>query len=87
MNWARKRNLPAVDAIKYNDQLCLEINNLWHALHSMFNLAQDCYVNIDILEEITNEAMEEWPSFSRKEFLRAIAKYNNSSTSRPDKLS
>jgi len=59
MNWVRKRNLPAVEAIKYNDQLCLKINNLWHALHSMFNLAQDCYVNINILEEITNEAMEE----------------------------
>jgi len=52
----------------------------------MFNLAQDCHVNIDILEEISNIAMEEWPLFSREEFLKAIAKYNNSSAPRPDKL-
>jgi len=59
MNWVSKRNLPVVEAIKYNDWLCLEINDLWHALHSMFNLTQDCHVNIDILEEISDIAMEE----------------------------
>ena len=86
MNWVRKINLLVVEAIKYNDQLYLEINDLWYVLYSVFNLAQDHHVNIDILEEIANETMEEWPPFLRKEFLRAIAKCNNSSAPEPNKL-
>ena len=42
MNWIKKHKLPAVEAIKYNNHLCLEIDNLWHALYSTFNLAQNC---------------------------------------------
>jgi len=53
----------------------------------MFNLVQDHYVDIDILEEISNIAMKEWPSFSRKEFLKVIAKCSNLSAPGPDKLS
>ena len=87
INWVRKRNFLTVEAIKYDDCSCLEINDLWHALHSTFNIAQDCYVNIKILEEISNKTLEEWPSFLRKEFIKAIVKYNNSSAPRPDKLS
>jgi len=59
MNWVRKRNLPAVEAIKYNDQPCLEINDLWHAFHFTFNLAQDCNVNFKILKEISDKALKE----------------------------
>ena len=41
MNWVNKCKLPAIKAIKYNGQPCLEIDNLWHTLHSSFNTAQD----------------------------------------------
>ena len=57
-----------------------------HTLYSTFNLAQNCNVNFEILEEITDKALEEWPPFSREEFLKAIAKCNNSSAPEPDKL-
>jgi len=87
INWVRKRNLPTVKAIKYNDCPCLEINDLWHTLHSTFNMAQDYYINIEILEEISDKTLEEWSSFSREEFMKAIAKCNNLSVPRPDKLS
>jgi len=79
MNWIKKRNLPVVEAIKYNNHPCLEINDLWNALHSTFNLAQNCHVDVDILDEI--------PDKSTKEFRKAIAKYNNLSAPRPNKLS
>ena len=79
MNWVKKRNLPAVKAIKYNNHPCLEINNLWHALHSTFNLAQNCQVVVNILEEI--------PDKSSEDFMNAIDKCNNSSTPGPDRLS
>jgi len=40
MNWVKKIKLPAIEAIKYNSNLCLKIEDLWQALHKMFNLAQ-----------------------------------------------
>ena len=86
MNWVRKRNLLAVEAIKYNNCLCLNINDLWHTLHSIFNLAQDYQVDIEILQEIPDKAPEEWPPFLREEFLKAITKCNNSFVTGPNKL-
>ena len=87
MNWVKKRNLPAVKAIKYNNHSCLEINDLWYALHSTFNLAQNCQVNANILEEIPDKSSEKWPPFSKEEFTKAIYKCNNSSATGLDKLS
>ena len=87
MNWVKKRNLPVVKTIKYNNRPCLEINNLWHALYSTFNLAQDYYVDIEVLDEITDKSPEEWPPFSKEEFMKAVTKCNNSSIPKPDKLS
>ena len=52
----------------------------------MFNMTQDQHINIEILEEIPDKAPEEWPLFFREEFIKAIAKYNNSSVPEPDKL-
>ena len=77
MNGVKKRNLPVVKTIKYNNCLCLEINNLWHALYSTFNLAQDYYVDIEVLDEITDKSPEEWPLFSKEEFMKAVTKCNN----------
>ena len=44
-----------VEATKYNNCSCLEINDLWHALHSMLNIAQDHQVDTDILDEIPDK--------------------------------
>jgi len=40
MNWVKKKKLSIVEAIKYNGNLYLKIEDLWQALHEMFNLAQ-----------------------------------------------
>jgi len=50
-----KHKLPAVKAIKYNDQQCLDIDNLWNALHSTFNMALHCQVDVEILDEIIDK--------------------------------
>jgi len=55
-------------------------------LHFIFNMAQDCHVDIEILKEISDKALEEWPFFSREEFMKAIIKCNNLFASGPDKL-
>ena len=87
INQVKKRNLPTVKAIKYNNCPCLEINNLWHTLHSIFNLAQNYQVDVDISEEISDKPSEEQPPFSKGEFTKAINKCNNLSAPEPDRLS
>ena len=52
MNWVNKHKLPAIKTIKYNGQLCLELDDLWQALYLSFNTAQFCYTDENILNEI-----------------------------------
>jgi len=51
MNWVNKKKLPAVETIKHNGSSCLELNDLWQALHSSFNSAQFQSINKLILNE------------------------------------
>ena len=87
MNWVIKRNLPAIEAIKYNDRLCIKIKDLWSTLHLSFNMTQDYYINFDALNKISNKHPTEWVPFSREKFISTIAKYNNLLTLGPDKIS
>jgi len=87
MNWVKKHKLPAIEAIKYNEQPYLDLVNLWQALHTLFNSAQNCQINMDLLEKILNKPVTQWTPFSVKEFKSSISKYNNTSTPGPDKLS
>ena len=68
MNWVNKCKLPAVEAIKCNDQSCLSLNNLWNALHSSFNTALHHQVDTNILDEIRNKQTSIWALFSKEEF-------------------
>ena len=86
INWINKRKLPAVEAIKYDNQLCLTLENLWEALHATFNTVLHCQVNTDILNEIGGKTISAWVPFSQEEFRRALIKCNNSSAPGPDKL-
>ena len=87
MNWVNKHKLPAIEAIKYNDQQCLNIDNLWNVLYSTFNTALHCQVDVKILDEIPKKPISPWPPFSMEEFRIAIANCNNTSAPGPDKLS
>ena len=87
MNWVNKHKLPTIEAIKYNNQQCLNIDDLWNVLHSTFNKALHCQVNVKILDEIPEKPTSSWPSFSKKEFKITIANCNNTFASGPDKLS
>ena len=55
MNWVKKRKLPAIEAIKYNESPCLTPKNLWNALHNTFNTVLHCQVNVEILHEVTQK--------------------------------
>ena len=56
-------------------------------LHSTFNTALHCQVDVKILNEIPKKLTFPWPLFSKEEFRIAIASCNNTSVPRPDKLS
>ena len=87
MNWIKKRNLLATKAIHFNGQPCFELDNLWEALHKLFNSTQDYQVNICLLEEISNKEMMTWAPFSKKELFNVIESCNNLLASGPDRLS
>ena len=86
MSWVNKCKLLAIEAIKYNDQLCLTIDNLWNTLHSTFNTAFHHQVDINILDKVTDKPPSSWALFSKEEFKSATANCNNSFTPEPDKL-
>ena len=86
MNWVNKHKLPAIKAIKYNDQLYLLIEKLWDTLYSTFNTALYHHVNVDILHKIADKPLSTWIPFPKKEFRSDITKCNNSSTLGLDKL-
>ena len=87
MNWVNKCKLPTIEAIKYNNNLCLSLNSLWTTLHSSFNTALHRQVDINILDEIGNKQVTTWAPFSKEEFKIVINSCNNSSTPGLDKLS
>jgi len=86
-NWINRQKLPATKAIKHNGQPCLSPESLWDALYSTFNTAQNCQINIEILNEIDHKPAAQWAPFSKEELKQAIVKCNDSSAPGPDKLS
>ena len=87
MNWVNKCKLPAIETVKYNGQLCLELNDLWQVLYLSFNIAQFHYTDENILNEIRSFMLLFWEQFSEEEFTSTIVKYNNLSAPGLNKLS
>ena len=56
MNWISRCKLPAIEAIKHNNRLCLSPESLWDALYSTFNTALNCQVDLNILSKIECKA-------------------------------
>jgi len=86
MNWVNKQKLSAPEAIKFNGQPCLELDNLWQVLHSMFNTAQHHYVKSNILNKLGPYSFLSWAWFMEEEFASSLLKCSNMSTSGLDKL-
>ena len=86
MNWVKKRKLPVIEAIKHNNHPCLTPKSLWNTLHNTFNIALHCQVDVEILNELVQKPSQNWGPFSRFEFLLAISKCADSSSSGPDRL-
>ena len=86
MSWVNKHKLLASETIKFNNQLCLELHNLWQALHSTFNIAQHHSVESDVLNELGLYTTSPWIPFLEEKFTNALFKYSNISTLGLNKL-
>jgi len=87
MSWVNKCKLLAIETIKYNGQPCLDLNDLWQALHSSFNIAQFHHIDENVLNKLGLYASSSWAPFVEEEFTNTIVKCNNMSASGSDKLS
>lgn len=86
INWVKRHKFPAIEAIQYNNCFCIELDNLWNALHNSFNSAQNQQVDINLLKEIPDKKISEWLPFLIAELFSAIKKFNNLLAPRPNKL-
>jgi len=86
MNWVNKYKLLAIEIVKYNGQLYIEIDDLWQVLHLTFNMAQHCFIDEEILNKLELSTKSTWNLFSEEEFTSTLIKYNISFISGPDKL-
>jgi len=84
VNWVRKKNLPAIEAIYHKGQPCNNLEALWNALHSSYNSAENRSINTRFLDNINQCDDINWPPFTDQEFIDAIAKCLNSSFPGPD---
>jgi len=87
MNWVKRKTLPTIKSILYKGQPCNTLPNLWHALHSSYNSAENRPINASFLNEIPQADQIPWPPFSKQEFKDTIAKCSSSSTPGPDHIS
>ena len=76
-----------IETIKHNGSSCLELNDLWQALHSSFNSAQFQSIDKLILNECDSFSPMMWLKFSKEEFSHAIINCKDSSAPGPDKMS
>jgi len=86
MNWVNKWKLSAPEAIKFNSQLCLELDNLCKVLHSTFNTAQHYHVESDVLNKLGSYSSLPWAQFVEEEFTSSLLKCSNMFTPGSDKL-
>jgi len=86
MNWVKKKNLPAIEAIYHEGQPCNNLEALWNALHSSYNSADNRAISTRFLDGINQCNDIDWPPFTGQEFKDAIAKCSNASSPGPDHI-
>ena len=57
-NQVKKQKLPTIEALHFNGQPCIKLDELWQALHQSFNLAQNHQININVLNEPSSKPIQ-----------------------------
>ena len=86
MSWVKQHKLPAVEAIQYQGLPYNSLPDLWNALHSSYNAAANCSVQLSILDDVPCLAPRPWVSFSMLEMSEALKACSNVSAPGPDHI-
>jgi len=86
MGWIKKRKLPTTEAIKFQDQPCNDLPDLWNALHTSYNGAANRSVDLTHLEDAPIFEPRTWTPFTRLELQEALKKCANKSAPGPDHI-
>ena len=86
INQIKKCKLLVVEAIQFNRQLYIELDDLWNVLYSSFNSMLSHEVDLHLLDKILDKDPITQTSFAREELINAIEKCNNLSASGSNKL-
>ena len=87
MNWIKKKSLPAIKPISYENHPCNTLPDLWQTLYNSYNSAENRPINNCFLNEIPQANTIKWPSFSKQELRDTIAKCSLSLFPGPDHIS
>jgi len=52
MNWVRKKSLPTIESISYENQPYNTLSELWHALHLSYNSVKNKSINTAFLSKL-----------------------------------
>ena len=55
MNWVKKYKLSVIEAIQYEECSCIELEDLWNALHNSFNSAQAREIDLHVLDDVSDK--------------------------------
>ena len=72
MNWVKKHKLPAIEALQFNRQLYIKLENIWQTLYQIFNSTQNWQINLHLLNEIPIKPLFEWLKCFKVEFNNSI---------------
>ena len=84
MNQVKKQKLSTIKALHFNNQSYTKLDEIWQALHQSFNLAQNCQININVLNKLLPKLITEWNSKEEFKIIRSMC--NNSSTPELDRV-
>ncbi|CAA7267374.1 unnamed protein product [Cyclocybe aegerita] len=77
-------NCPVPPPPQKKSKPCHDMDNLWDALHGMYNSASGREYDASVLDELPDEPVREWADFSEHELLSTLKGCSNSSAPGPD---
>ena len=86
MAWTGPRNLPALEAIKYQGKSLVDLTDLWSALQDTYNLASERETDPSLLEELPSREARPWLEFSMAELRDVLEPTSNCSAPGLDHL-
>jgi len=86
MGWIQQRKLLPCEAIRYHDEPCHTLDELWGTLHGTYNLASGREFDTSVLDNLPDQPQHNWVHFSKAELTDTLSGCSNISAPGPDHL-